>query len=102
MQARWHSEGSGQGASLRPVFLLCSARLHRGGAGGGGNDSSSYQLRIEQDLEDGTYHDDDEEPGSLTIDVGDIVGEASAACSTSTLHSLPWYGLSQHVALGMR
>ena len=42
----------------------------------------NYQLRIEQDLEDGTYHDDDEAAGSLCIDIGDIVGETSKSIVT--------------------
>lgn len=68
---------------MQAKFLLCSATLRRGGAhvtGGSPADAAvhsgtfSYQLHIQQDLEDGTYHDEASESGEVTIDVRDING----------------------------
>ena len=75
------SAGSSQAA-----FLLCAASLRRGSKHSSNmlalktsDDNCQrydpvYELVVEQSLNDGVYHDDEDEAGLVSINIQDIVG----------------------------
>ena len=89
-QARWHGEAVGTVSrtgdrAMQALYLRCSVQLRRAAAppaiidrrgpcDGQLKYSFRYELHISQDLEDGTYHDPDEEAQQETIAVQDIAG----------------------------
>ncbi|KAK9821539.1 hypothetical protein WJX74_009569 [Apatococcus lobatus] len=100
----WHSQtvamASGKGTCpMQTSFLLCSLALQRlpqplpaeppgeepevSSAHAAKPEDFCYSLRVQQDLEDGTYHDDDEAPGKVGVDLASL-----QSVSWSTMHSL--------------
>lgn len=88
-QARWFREAVGTVSrtgdrAMQALYLRCSVTLrraaapHSNGSGSGANGQPAqqyqYELVVSQDLDDGTYHDADEEAQQETISVQDIVG----------------------------
>ncbi len=99
MQARWHGEATGTVSrtgdrAMQALYLRCSVTLRRaaaphsngsgGDAGGQRAQQFQYELHVSQDLEDGTYHDADEEPQRETIPVQDITGRLAINRTTSS------------------
>ena len=79
---------------MQALFLRCSVTLRRAAAShsnGSGSDADGqraqqqfrYELHVSQDLEDGTYHEADEEPQQETIPVQDIAGWLAVDCTAA-------------------
>ena len=98
MQARWHGEATGTvgrtgDRAMQALFLRCSVTLRRataphsdgsaGDADGRRAHRYQYELRVSQDLEDGTYHEADEEAQQETVSVQDIAGRLATDCTTA-------------------
>ena len=90
MQARWHAEAVGTVSRsgdkpMQALYLRCSVQLRRAVAPPAASDghepsgqpalSFQYELHVSQDLDDGTFHDPEEEAQEETIAVQDIAGE---------------------------
>ncbi|KAI7841085.1 hypothetical protein COHA_005312 [Chlorella ohadii] len=94
-EASWHEERqlTAAGPAMSEAFRLCSLTVCRTqlpdssgpAAGGGGSDGEhaaeepgpyfgGYQLLLQQDLNDGLYHEPEESAATLRLQVCDIVG----------------------------
>ena len=89
MQARWYREAVGTVSRIgdRPMqalYLRCSVALrraaapHSNGTGcsteGQQEQQFQYELHVSQNMDDGTYHEADEEAQQETISVQDVAG----------------------------
>lgn len=111
LQARLYKEDASRAQSgMRVLYPLCSLRVTVGdsdttprpdaaadgnapGAAAGGSDCSvgthSHVLQIQQSLDDGLYHDDDEAPDSIPLLAANIAGVQSMVAMqayTASLH----------------
>ena len=99
LQARLYKEDASRAQSgMRVLYPLCSLRVMTPGAGdttprpdaaAGASDcfagAHSHVLQIQQSLDDGLYHDDDEAPDSISLLTADIAGvQSMVAKSTCT------------------
>ena len=73
---------------MQALYLRCSVTLRRAAAphsNGSGGDADGkhaqqfrYELHVSQDMDDGTYHEDDEEAQQEIILVQDVAGRLTA------------------------